>query len=163
MGTATIKSLESRLSAVGLLSVAHIGPLRVVCGGTKIGMCNRGCGSKSAIVCISKRDEVLFPQLGMRVVMRRGDMLMWRNIDWDSGKGIEDLRTLRVHLPGSDGPALRLEASFYDTVDSIPLRERQAAKPLHVYEHSNFLALEAPNGLPDMCMPTPGGMRNAML
>lgn len=62
-----------------------------------------------------------FPRMGLRLVLRRGDALTWPNVDWETGRAVEDLRTLRVHS-GDDGtPALGLDAFFLDH----PVREQQ--------------------------------------
>mmetsp|Transcript_106788 Transcript_106788/g.297249 ORF Transcript_106788/g.297249 Transcript_106788/m.297249 type:complete len:95 (-) Transcript_106788:154-438(-) len=60
----------------------------------------------------------------MRLVLQRGDALMWPNVDWETGQAVEDIRTLRIHLRDENGtapPAIGLDAFFHDN----PLREQQ--------------------------------------
>mmetsp|Transcript_83531 Transcript_83531/g.259481 ORF Transcript_83531/g.259481 Transcript_83531/m.259481 type:complete len:458 (+) Transcript_83531:64-1437(+) len=115
-----VEAIEKRLAATAGLGLAYLGSLRVVRPGTQPGLCNRGCGPKSAYVCLSDDDEILFTRLGMRVVMRKGDAIMWPNVDWETGQAVEDIRTLRVHLPGRT-PRVGLDAYFHDN----PLRDQQ--------------------------------------
>lgn len=134
--TPIVKQLEIRLAGVAHFPLKHLGRLRVVRSGTSFGMCNRGCGQRCALVCLSDSDEVLFPYLGLRLLLQRGDLLFWPNawfedpISNEPGakkRVVEDMRTLRVHLPGRghDGgsSALSLDASFHDT--SFRAEERQ--------------------------------------
>lgn len=118
--TPLVDTVEKRLAATAGLGLPYLGSLRIVRPGMQPGLCNRGCGPKSAYVCISEDDEVLFTRLGMRLVMRKGDAVMWPNVDWETGQAVEDIRTLRVHLQ-SDNPRIGLDAYFHDN----PIREQQ--------------------------------------
>ncbi|CAK0834869.1 unnamed protein product, partial [Prorocentrum cordatum] len=130
--SSTVEALEGRLAAAARFPLDHLGPLRLVRAGSVQGLCNRGCGQKSGLVCLSDRDEVFFPHLGLRLALRRGDALLWSNVCDEPGgtepgarsRVVEDLRTTRVHLgpSGSGAPAaLSLDVSFHDG----PLRSLQ--------------------------------------
>jgi len=120
----TVRRLEERLADVAQLPVERLGQMRIVRCATTQGLCNRGNGQRSAIVCLSEEDEVFFPHLGLRLILRSGDMLLWPNVflkDRDpitEGPGklvVEDLRTVRVHLKSEGRPeALALDATFHD-------------------------------------------------
>mmetsp|Transcript_110485 Transcript_110485/g.330528 ORF Transcript_110485/g.330528 Transcript_110485/m.330528 type:complete len:458 (+) Transcript_110485:114-1487(+) len=129
-----VDTVERRLAATAGLGLAYLGSLRIVRPGTQPGLCNRGCGPKSAYVCLSDEEEVLFTRLGMRLVMRKGDAIMWPNVDWETGQAVEDIRTLRVHLPG-ETPHLGMDAYFHDN----PLREQQRQRTF------------SPDALPSAC------------
>jgi len=118
--TEVVSTIESRLTIAGALANEHLGRLRLVSPGTTLGLCNRGCGPKSGYVCLSQSEEVLFPKLGMRVLMRAGDLLLWANVDWETGKAVEDMQTLRVHLECRD--PLGVDVFFHDT----PIRKLQS-------------------------------------
>jgi len=125
--TPVVESVEARLAATAGLGLDYLAMLRVVRVSGRVGSANRGCGPKSVYICLSERDEVFFVRLGMRFVLRRGDALLWPNVDWATGQAVEDVRTLRVHLPqggaNSDGApvAVGLDAFFHDG----PVREQQ--------------------------------------
>lgn len=131
--TEIVEEVESRVAATGGLSMSHLAPLRVVRPGSRRGFVNRGCGPKSAYVCLSEQDEVYFPKVGLRLLLRSGDALFWPNVDWETGTAVEDVRTVRVHLGGGahDGgacgsagapsPVIGLDAFFQDN----PIREQQ--------------------------------------
>mmetsp|Transcript_88710 Transcript_88710/g.251504 ORF Transcript_88710/g.251504 Transcript_88710/m.251504 type:complete len:461 (+) Transcript_88710:65-1447(+) len=123
--TPEVHQLELHLVDAARFPIENLAPMRVVRTGVVHGLCNRGCGQKSALVCLSDEDEVLFPHLGLRVALRRGDMLLWPNA-WrsepysdepDSRKRVvEDMRTARAHLPrGGGARTLALDVAFYDT------------------------------------------------
>jgi len=134
--TEVLARLEARLAAVSRFPLEHLGRVRVVRGGTTYGLCNRGCGQRAALVCLGDRDEAFFPHLGLRVLLRRGDLILWPNA-WRSEpiseapgartRVVEDLRTTRVHLlgEGSSETPLALDASFHDT--PVSLRTQAAA------------------------------------
>jgi len=121
--TPMLESVEIRLAAVGGLSLSHMARLRVVQPSREAGLCNRGCGPKSLFVCLSDVDDVLFPSLGLMLRLRRGDAITWPNIDWETGKAVEDIRTIRRHLGDTAGGshAVGLEVHFHDN----PVREQQ--------------------------------------
>lgn len=116
-----LQAVEHRLAAAGGLAVNHLASLRVVRPGTRGERCNRGCGPKSGYICLGESDEVLFPRLGMRLLLRSGDMLMWPNSAATSGELLEDVRTVRCHLQPD---AIGLDVFFHDN----PLREQQAMR-----------------------------------
>lgn len=117
-----MEALERRLCAVGGFPLEHLAQLRIVRPGSRPERCNRGCGPKSGYICLSESDEVLFPRLGMRLVLRCGDLIMWPNAVMSGGESLEDTRTLRYHLSPD---ALGLDVFFHDN----PLREQQAMRP----------------------------------
>mmetsp|Transcript_2119 Transcript_2119/g.4786 ORF Transcript_2119/g.4786 Transcript_2119/m.4786 type:complete len:464 (-) Transcript_2119:118-1509(-) len=120
--TRLVEAIERRLASTAGLGLNYLGPLRVVQPSNRPGLSNRGCGPKSAYICLSEQDEVFYMRLGMRLVLQKGDLLMWPNVDWETGEAVEDLRTLRVHLRSDQNtPAVGLDAFFHDT----PLREQQ--------------------------------------
>jgi len=115
--TPTIQAIEARLSEIAQISLDHLANLRVVRAGTEYGLCNRGCGWTSVYICLSPEDEVFFPALGLRLTMRRGDALMWWNVEYSTGQAAEDFRTLRMHCGHesheSEG-AIGIDAFFHD-------------------------------------------------
>lgn len=134
--TDIVAALEVKLAAVAHFPAEHLGRMRVVRGGTEYGLCNRGIGQRAALVCLADQDEVHFPHLGLRLLLRRGDLILWPNAWWSEPvseapgarmRVVEDLRTTRVHLLG-DGvsePPLALDASFHDQ----PVSTRLQAPP----------------------------------
>ncbi|CAK0818617.1 unnamed protein product, partial [Prorocentrum cordatum] len=52
-----VEALEGRLADAAHFPLDHLGPMRLVRSGHVQGMCNRGCGQKSGVVCLSDRDE----------------------------------------------------------------------------------------------------------
>mmetsp|Transcript_48042 Transcript_48042/g.112236 ORF Transcript_48042/g.112236 Transcript_48042/m.112236 type:complete len:465 (-) Transcript_48042:52-1446(-) len=120
--TPVIKDVEARISAVSGHDIGYLAKLRTVQVGTALGLCNRGCGPKSGTICLSEHDEVFFPAIGLKVLLRRGDFVQWSNVDWQGDKPIEDMQTLRVHRPvEGEKPAIGLDIFFHDT----PVREQQ--------------------------------------
>uniref|UniRef100_A0A7S1FJ60 Prolyl 4-hydroxylase alpha subunit domain-containing protein n=1 Tax=Noctiluca scintillans TaxID=2966 RepID=A0A7S1FJ60_NOCSC len=116
----TVKSLESRIAAVGAQTLNHLAQLRLVRLNSVLGFCDRGCGPKSAYLCLEDEGHIAFPLAGLRVTMNRGDLLLWNNVDWDSGVAVELMQTLRFHSStGSD--SLGLDVCFSDT----PIRSLQ--------------------------------------
>ncbi|CAJ1368763.1 unnamed protein product [Effrenium voratum] len=116
--TETVAEVEARLAATSGLPLGHLAPLRIVRTASDRGLSNRGCGPKSVYVCLSETDEVFFYRLGLRLKMRRGDALLWPNVEWKGEDPIEDLRTVRLHLPAGPSDeqrALGLDAFFHDT------------------------------------------------
>lgn len=114
--TPEIMAMEARIAECSVLYVDNLARLRVVQPGTDVGLCNRGCGPKSAYCCLSEQDEVYFPLLGMRFLLRAGDALIFPNCKWESGECIEDTRTMRAHIAGGDAAArpIGLDAFFHD-------------------------------------------------
>lgn len=143
--TSTVEAIECRLSACAGLSLGSLARLRVVRPGTQTGLCNRGCGPKSGYVCLCDSEEVLFVHLGLRLVLRRGDALFWPNVDWSTGKAVEDLRTLRKHLGlGATGEAegtVGLDVFFHDG----PVRDQQKLRTF-VTEIDLLGAIPEPDG-----------------
>lgn len=120
--TALLAIIEERIAEVAGLPLTHLGSLMVVRGGTRHGLCNRGTGPNSAIVSLAT-DVVYFPALGLQLLLRSGDFLMWPNVDWRTGFDEEDLRTTRFHrLP----PVIRLDAHFHDAQIRLRQRDSQA-------------------------------------
>jgi len=124
--TDIVAQVERRLAAVCHFDVQHLWPLRVVDNGTVYGLCNRCVGQRCALVCLSERDEVIFPHLGLHLLLQRGDLLAWPNA-WYSQRSsdaldaaerlVEDMRTTRIHVCSKvdgQGAHLCLEASFHD-------------------------------------------------
>jgi len=126
--TCILESLEARFADVTGISIEHLGRLRITRGGFLEGLCNRGCGPTSAVICLSEHDEIFFPRLGLRVKMHCGDLLHWPNIDWDSGSPVEDMRTVRVHLTTGESPSFCLEVLYHDK----RVRTPQLQRPLQV-------------------------------
>lgn len=142
--TPTVESVEKRLAQVAQFPLEHLGRLRIMRAGTTPGMCNRGCGQKAALLCLSERDEVVFPHLGVRLLLQRGDLLIWPNA-WQSGpisdeqgapqRVVEDMRTKRYHLhEAHEGSSpLSLDVCFHDTAvrtlwqDDVPCRAAEGA------------------------------------
>jgi len=149
--TSILASLEKRASIVAQFPHEHLGAVRVTRSATWRGLCDRGCGQKSAIVCLSEQGEVLFPHLGVHCILRRGDLLLWPNAirsaftgdvegqvdepeesqgaqeqtaDRGRRRVVEDLRTLREHVNIIDGPMTSLDFSFHDA----PMRETDEAE-----------------------------------
>ena len=77
--TATVAALEERLASWSGFPVEQTGQLRLVQGNTTLGLANRGCGQRFMTLVLSERDELYFPHLSIRVVLRRGDLLEWPN------------------------------------------------------------------------------------
>merc|ERR1711920_627207 len=96
--TPVVRKVEERLAKSAGLELKHLGMLRLVRVGTQHGLCNRGLGPKSAFVCLSDTDDLFFMKLGMRLVLQKGDAILLPNVDWETGRAAEDLRTSRVHL-----------------------------------------------------------------
>lgn len=123
--TPTVAVIEARMAAVTGDELGNLAKLRVVHPGTKEGLCNRGCGRTSMYVCINGEDEVFFPGLGIRFQLSPGDALAWTNVNFDTGEGREDLRTLRVHWPeGGAESVIGIDAHFHDH----PLRAQQQVR-----------------------------------
>mmetsp|Transcript_27958 Transcript_27958/g.80087 ORF Transcript_27958/g.80087 Transcript_27958/m.80087 type:complete len:480 (-) Transcript_27958:464-1903(-) len=135
--TPAIANLEARLAAVARFPLEHLAPLRVVRCSLKRGFSNRGCGQRAGFLCLSEAGEVFFPHLGLRCQMSRGDLLIWSNavraqtVDSDAygGEGasrtghqrvVEDMRTLRVHLPVGDATPFGVDISFADAPVRTP-------------------------------------------
>lgn len=115
--TPFIEGLEQRLSAVSHLGVERLARLRIIQPGTQPGLSNRGCGAVTAVVCLSEADHIWFPYLGIRLHLRRGDLVTIGNTSVEAGTGIvrDDPRGIRAHLQLTDGPlALNLDAYFHD-------------------------------------------------
>jgi len=115
--TEVVKSVEDRLVDTGGLPLSHLAPLRIVRAASDRGLCNRGCGPKSVYICLSEKDEVFFYRLGLRLKLRKGDALLWPNVEWRDEDPIEDLRTVRVHLPAGPSDvhrAIGIDAFFHD-------------------------------------------------
>eukprot|EP00401_Gymnodinium_catenatum_P040252 CAMPEP_0117572766 /NCGR_PEP_ID=MMETSP0784-20121206/60537_1 /TAXON_ID=39447 /ORGANISM="" /LENGTH=437 /DNA_ID=CAMNT_0005371169 /DNA_START=26 /DNA_END=1336 /DNA_ORIENTATION=- len=87
--TPVLEALEARIAGAAGLPLEHLARLRLVRPGVVTGLCNRGCGPKSAYVCLSEEDEVFFPALGIRLLLRRGDAVLWPNVDWETGSARE--------------------------------------------------------------------------
>merc|ERR1712032_745117 len=117
-----IADVEARLCSVASLPLRQLAGLRLVHVGTTLGFCNRGFGPKSAYICLSERDDVFFAKLGIRIKMRRGDALFWPNTELENPR-IEEVRTLRVHLPSEGAPrSIGIDVLWHDN----PVREQQA-------------------------------------
>lgn len=123
--TDEVASLEERLASWAGFPLEHTGQLRLVQGNTTLGLANRGCGQRFFTLALSEQDELYFPQLGIRVALRRGDLLEWPNAWFQAPSTrnpseqvtVEDLSTLFVHLVPEGGAApFALQASFHDTV-----------------------------------------------
>eukprot|EP00419_Tripos_fusus_P009733 CAMPEP_0172661392 /NCGR_PEP_ID=MMETSP1074-20121228/4670_1 /TAXON_ID=2916 /ORGANISM="Ceratium fusus, Strain PA161109" /LENGTH=447 /DNA_ID=CAMNT_0013477149 /DNA_START=22 /DNA_END=1365 /DNA_ORIENTATION=- len=97
-GTKTIATVEARMSTLAHLPVDHLSKLRIVQPGTKQGLCDRGFGCIGFYVSLSECDDVFFPALGVRVVLRSGDAIIWHNGKMVEHCAHEDLRSLRFHL-----------------------------------------------------------------
>ncbi|CAE8690491.1 unnamed protein product [Polarella glacialis] len=133
--TPIVADLEARLAAWGSFSVDNLGQLKLVETGTVLGLCNRGCGQRCLILCLSAKDEVFFPHLGLRIAMSRGDLLEWPNawfqapsrLDASQKVTVEDLRSQRVHLrfAGEDSPTFSLETCYHDA----PIRKEAIHAP----------------------------------
>merc|ERR1712008_46726 len=135
-----IKAIEERLAGASGLGLAYMGPLCLVAASPQLGLNDRGCGPKSAHVCLSKESEVSFPRRGIRLILEEGDLLMWPNVNWDTDEAVEDMRTIRTHrtlhnpAAGTAGnergrnqaelPVLGVDALFHDN----PIREQQARR-----------------------------------
>lgn len=91
--TTIVACLEERAALVARFPAEHVGALRIVRCCAERGLCNRGCGQRAAIVCLSERDDVFFPHLGLRYVLHRGDLLLWPNA----------VRSARVNVASSGG------------------------------------------------------------
>lgn len=119
--TPVIEEIEKRLAGVSGLPLGHLARLRVVDPGHNASLRNRGCGPKTAYICLSEDEEVVFTKLGINIALGRGDALLWQNVDWSTDAAVEDIRTLHLHL-GSD--ALGLDAFFHDN----PVRQQQGLR-----------------------------------
>eukprot|EP00927_Polykrikos_kofoidii_P024355 TRINITY_DN22160_c0_g1_i1.p1 TRINITY_DN22160_c0_g1~~TRINITY_DN22160_c0_g1_i1.p1 ORF type:complete len:466 (+),score=76.24 TRINITY_DN22160_c0_g1_i1:126-1523(+) len=117
--TQSIQHAELRLCAMSGLTLPHLTKCRLIRPGKEQGFCDRGSGTNSVYICMSERDEIFFPNLGWKLVLRRGDALSWANICFGSKVSKEELRTMRVHV--GEAPALGLAAAFLDN----PIREQQ--------------------------------------
>lgn len=122
--TRCLAEMEQRLTDVAKFPNENLGLLKIIECGTTLGLCNRGCGQRAGILCLSEQDEVLFPYLGVRLLLRRGDLIEWPNawqterIEAESGtyqRVVEDFRTKRVHLKQESGPTFALDVTFHDT------------------------------------------------
>lgn len=126
--TSVVHEVECRLATYTGFSINNLARLRIVKVGTTEGLCNRGCGPRAVYTCLSDVDEVFFPRLGIRLGMCRGDAIIFPNVNWDSGSAMEDIRTLRVHVPCPDRcgePVLGLDAYFHDNQVREQQRQRQ--------------------------------------
>lgn len=129
-------AVEARLAAAARFPLENLAPLRVVRCARRLGEANRGCGQRAGYLCLSERDEVFFPHLGLRCLLRRGDVLLWPNAirsetvatdgyGGDSGsttgrqRVVEDLRTCRVHVDPDDR-AFGIDISFSDAAIGTP-------------------------------------------
>jgi len=113
--TEIVESVEEKIVMISGFEKDHLAKLRLVRPGVVAGLCNRGCGPKSAYVCLVERDDVLFTRLGIRLRLRCGDALLWSNVDWSTNECVEDIRTIRTHLgDGEKGVCIGLDAFFHD-------------------------------------------------
>jgi hypothetical protein len=131
--TPLIKEIEERLAGVAGLGLDYLGPLRLVAASPQLGLNNRGCGPKTAHVCLSKsRSQVIFPKLGVRLILEEGDLIMWPNVNWDTETAVEDIRTVCTHPAiqtahsrnQAELPTLGIDAFFHDN----PIREQQSRR-----------------------------------
>ncbi|CAK9100455.1 Hypothetical protein SCF082_LOCUS47009 [Durusdinium trenchii] len=56
-------------------------------------------------------------QLGLRLKLQKGDALLWPNVHWRGDDPIEDVRTVRVHLPlgpSDEHRTIGIDAFFHD-------------------------------------------------
>mmetsp|Transcript_45984 Transcript_45984/g.99879 ORF Transcript_45984/g.99879 Transcript_45984/m.99879 type:complete len:490 (+) Transcript_45984:102-1571(+) len=120
--TPVVEQLEERLAALVGFPTSNLARLTVAETGSHLGPRNRGCGQRIASICLSERDEVFFPYIGLRFVLARGDLLLMPNA-WSMEqcsesarkRVVEDLRSTRLHFGGEAGaPTLALDASFHD-------------------------------------------------
>lgn len=93
------------LAAIALVPRSSLGQSCVVRAAKASGICNRGSGVKTTYVCLSERDDVFFPKLGLRIIMGCGDLLLWPNIGVAPGLPAEDTRTCHVHVQVADNDA----------------------------------------------------------
>mmetsp|Transcript_59595 Transcript_59595/g.141803 ORF Transcript_59595/g.141803 Transcript_59595/m.141803 type:complete len:470 (-) Transcript_59595:85-1494(-) len=119
--TEVVQAVEQRISGCCGISAGHLGPLRLVHPSIEWGLCNRGNGPASAYICLSESEEVFFPPLGLRLLLRAGDFVLIPNMYWEDNdtKVVEDLRTTRVHLSASEDQFHRsvgIDAYFYDSL-----------------------------------------------
>mmetsp|Transcript_106788 Transcript_106788/g.297243 ORF Transcript_106788/g.297243 Transcript_106788/m.297243 type:complete len:453 (-) Transcript_106788:230-1588(-) len=65
--TSEVQEVERRLAATAGLGLSYLGPLRIVRPGTQLGLCNRGCGPKSAwdATCVAERRCAHVAQRGL--------------------------------------------------------------------------------------------------
>jgi len=121
-GSNALELMEARMCAVAGYSLPHLARLRIVRPGTRVGLCNRGSGHAALYACLGEREEVLYPKLGLRLVLRSGDALVWSNVtpDEETGRVVEDLRVVRAHTC-VDRRAIGVDAFFHEN----PVREQQ--------------------------------------
>mmetsp|Transcript_5830 Transcript_5830/g.13900 ORF Transcript_5830/g.13900 Transcript_5830/m.13900 type:complete len:863 (-) Transcript_5830:99-2687(-) len=60
-------------------------------------LCNRGCGKEEVYICLSEQEEVLFPNLGVRLTLRAGDALLIPNVNESAGHPLEEVRGVHSH------------------------------------------------------------------
>ena len=117
-----VEAVEKRLCAVSGQELECLAELRIVQSGVQDGLCNRGCGKHSMYVCLKGQEEVFFPRLGVRFLLAPGDVLSWTNVNFDSGKAREEMRTQRVHrCENAAERPIGIDAYFHDN----PLRAQQ--------------------------------------
>jgi len=146
-----IKEIEERLAGAAGLGLDYMGPLRLVAASPRLGLSNRGCGPKSAHICLSKESEVTFPRLGIRLILQEGDMVTWPNVSWDTDEPVEDMRTLRTHpalhhpaagtgsargRSQAELPALGVDAFFHDNL----IREQRSCRHFVTEEEAAAMA-----------------------
>mmetsp|Transcript_9591 Transcript_9591/g.17335 ORF Transcript_9591/g.17335 Transcript_9591/m.17335 type:complete len:470 (+) Transcript_9591:84-1493(+) len=125
--TGKVHAVEERMCHCTGLSIGHLGHLRIVHPGIKFGLCNRGNGPTSAYVCLNESEEVFFPRLGLRLLLRAGDLLSISNMYWENDTTVvEDTRAARVHVPQRDGSrAVGIDAFFFDALIRQEQKKRQ--------------------------------------
>lgn len=123
--TPEVEQVEARVAAVTGLPIGYLGRLRLVKPSSKLGCSNRGCGQKSVYICLSESEEVVFPNCGLRFVLAAGDALCWYNVSWTEDEvPMEDTRTYRFHLQGSQEPYVGIDAFLHEQL----LREQQSKR-----------------------------------
>lgn len=127
-----LAELETRLSQTSGFPPENLGQARLVRHAGSTAAANRGCGQRAATICLSEVQEVLFPAIGMLVVLRRGDLLMWPNawyaepiedVPEERQRVVEDLRTRRVYVGAEENQTLSLNLSLHQ--DAIRQEQRQ--------------------------------------
>jgi hypothetical protein len=146
--TPFVAMVEERIAGCAGLGLELLGGLRVVTPGIDPGLCNRGCGPKSGYVCLSEQDELFFLRLGLRLVLRRGDAVLWSNVDWETGFAVEDVRTLRAHLQSGEAraPTIGLDIFFHDNAVREQQKTRRFVHDPAAAAHRGDAVIATPHG-----------------
>jgi len=89
--------LQEKVTTLGEFRVEALESWRIVQTSVMPELCNRGCGKEEVYICLTEQEEVLFPNLGVRLTLRSGDALLIPNVNESAGHPVEELRGVHTH------------------------------------------------------------------